>query len=82
MGHNESLRELEEELEALVIAIPKEEAAYQFYLNLANSTIRKGARKMFLLLAEQEIAHKNTLEKMVLDIQRELNSLKSQKNKT
>ena len=79
MRHDELIRELEEELEALVIAVPKEEAAYQFYLNLANSTRREGARKMFLLLAEQEMNHKNTLEKMMQDIQKELDSLKSEK---
>ena len=82
MRHNELIRELEEELEALVIAVPKEEAAYQFYLNLANSTSREGARKMFLLLAEQEIDHKKTLEKMMQDIQKELVSLKSEKKQT
>ena len=77
MSHSKLIKELEEELEALVIAIPKEEAAHQFYLNLANSTSREGARKMFLLLAEQEIGHKNTLEKMMQDIQKELASLKT-----
>jgi len=79
MRHVERIRELEEELEALVIAVPKEEAAHQFYLNLANSTKREGARKIFLLLAEQEIDHKKTLETMVQDIQEELDNLQSKK---
>lgn len=78
MRQNELIRKLEEELEALVIAVPKEEAAHQFYLSLANSTTREGARKMFLRLAEQEIDHKNILEKMVKYIQKELDRLKSE----
>ena len=79
MRDNKLIRELEEEMEALVIAVPKEEAAHQFYLNLANATSREGARKMFLFLAEQEINHRNILEKMTQDIQKELFILKTDK---
>ena len=78
MTHETFIKELEEELEALIIAVPKEEAAYQFYINLADTTKREGARKIFHLLAEQEIQHKNTLEKMVQDIQKDLSKLKSE----
>lgn len=79
MRDNNLIRELEEELEALVIAVPKEEAAHQFYLNLANATSREGSQKMFLHLAEQEIGHRKTLEKMAQDIQKELSILQSDK---
>jgi len=75
------IRELEEMLEALVIAVPKEEAAYHFYLNLANSTRQEGTRKMFIKLADQEIDHKSTLEKFAEDVQRELTELKAEKAK-
>jgi rubrerythrin len=44
----EQVRELEERLEALIIAVPKEEAAYHFYLDLANRPSHEGTRKMFL----------------------------------
>ena len=75
----ELIKDLEEQLEALVIAIPKEEAAHHFYLDLANSTKHEGARKMFLQLAEQELIHKKNLEKVVEDIQKEIAKLKSER---
>ena len=73
------VRELEERLEALVIAIPKEIAAHQFYLDLANSTKHEGARKMFLELADQELGHKHSLEMVVEEIQNEITRLRSEK---
>lgn len=78
---DDRIRELEEMLEALVIAVPKEEAAYHFYLNLANSTKQEGTRRMFIKLADQEIDHKSTLEKFAEDVQRELTELKAEKAK-
>jgi len=74
-----AIKELEERLEALVIAVPKEEAAYLFYLELARDTKHEGARKMFMQLADQENDHKNSLKKVVEDIQKEIERLKSGK---
>ena len=76
------ITELEERMEALIIAIPKEEAAYHFYLDLANSTKHEGTRKMFLQLAEQELNHKGNLEKFVDEIQAELKKLRTELAKT
>ena len=73
------IRELEERLEALVIAIPKEIAAHQFYLDLANSSQHEGARKMFVQLADQELGHKHSLEKVVEEIQNEIARLKAER---
>lgn len=75
----ELIKELEERLEALVIAVPKEEAAHKFYLDLANSTKHEGARKLFLQLADQELGHKHSLEEVVEDTQKEIARLKSEK---
>jgi rubrerythrin len=75
------IRELEERLEALIIAVPKEEAAYHFYLDLANSTKHEGTRKMFIKLAEQELDHKRNLETFVEEIQKELSKLKVEAEK-
>lgn len=73
------IKELEDQLEALVIAIPKEEAAHHFYLVLANSTKNEGTRNMFLQLAAEELDHKRSLEKVAEDIQREIASVKAKK---
>lgn len=75
----ELIRELEERLEALVIAIPKEIAAHEFYIDLAHSTKHEGARKMFLQLADQELGHKHSLEGVVEEIKKEIARLKSGK---
>ena len=72
------IMELEERMEALIIAIPKEDAAYHFYRDLANSTKHEGTRKMFLILADQELDHKHNLEKFVAEIQKELEKLKAE----
>jgi len=71
------IKELEERLEALVIAIPKEIAAHQFYLDLAHSTKHDGTRKMFLQLAEQELGHKRSLEKVMEETRDEIARLLS-----
>ena len=78
---DERIRELEERMEALIIAIPKEEAAYHFYLDHADKTEHEGARKMFLKLAEQELDHKHNLEKFVEELATELDKLKAEKKK-
>jgi rubrerythrin len=75
----EQIRELEERLEALIIAIPKEEAAYHFYLELANTTSHEGTRKMFLKLADQELNHRHDLEMFTEEIRKELAILKAEK---
>jgi len=65
----------------LIIAVPKEEAAYHFYLDLAHATKHEGTRKMFLQLADQELQHKSSLAKFVEEIQQELTRLKALKRK-
>lgn len=77
----DQIRELEERLEALIIAIPKEEAAYHFYLDLANRTSHEGTRKMFLQLAEQELGHRHNLEKFTEEITQEMERLRAERDK-
>jgi rubrerythrin len=70
--NNKKIKELEERMEALVIAVPKEESAYRFYLELARATEHEGKRKMFIKLANQELEHKRIVEKLVVDTEAEL----------
>jgi rubrerythrin len=77
----EQIRELEEQMEALIIAVPKEEAAYHFYLDLAQGAQHEGTRKMFLKLANQELDHKHNLEIILEEIRQELAKLKTRKHK-
>lgn len=71
------IKDLEERLEALTIALPKEESAHRFYLRLAKKTEHEGARKIFLQLADEELDHKHHLEKMVEDIRQKIAGLKA-----
>jgi rubrerythrin len=71
----ERIRELKEQMEALVIAVPKEEAAHRFYLDLARSTSHEGTRRMFMELAGQELEHKRKLEGLLDDMRKELAGL-------
>ena len=71
------IKDLEKRLEALTIALPKEESAHRFYLRLAKKTKHEGARKIFLQLADEELDHKHHLDKMVEDIKQEIARLKS-----
>jgi rubrerythrin len=70
------IKELEEQMEALIIAIPKEEASYHFYTDLAKNTEHEGSRKMFNHLADEELAHKSSLIELVERLRKEIASLK------
>lgn len=70
------IKELKQRMEALVIAIPREESSYHFYMELAEASEREGARQMFIELAQQEITHREKLEKYLEELNKELNELK------
>lgn len=72
------IREIEERIEALIIAIPKEEASHAFYMGLADTTTHEGAKKMFIELAEQELEHRRKLEDVIQSLKEELDRLKKQ----
>lgn len=78
-GLRDRIKDVEEQLEALIIALPKEEASHRFYKDLANNTEQEGTRKMFLRLADQELDHKQKLEQIVEELKRELEALKARK---
>jgi rubrerythrin len=48
-------------VEALQMAIKREEAAYEFYMKYARVFKNEATRKMFEALAEEEIKHKEKL---------------------
>ena len=48
----------------IVIAIKKEEKAYNLYNDLAKKTEDKNAKKLFLKLASEEAKHKNIFEQI------------------
>jgi rubrerythrin len=77
----EKIKKLEKKLEALVIAIPKEEASLHFYQDLASSYEEDSSKEMFLELAQQEIEHKKKLEAMTKELQESIGKLKAEKDR-
>jgi len=49
-------------IEAIRLAIKREEAAYEFYMRHAKVFKNKATRKMFEALANEEIKHRERLE--------------------
>ncbi|MFQ5965129.1 MAG: ferritin family protein [Candidatus Scalinduaceae bacterium] len=75
----ERIKEMEKVIEVLIIAIPKEESSYKFYLDLANSIEHEGSRRMFIKVAKQELAHKGMLEMELKKLQHEISNLRSER---
>lgn len=69
----EKIRELKKKIEALVIAIPRELEAYEFYLDLAEKSADDApSKEMFMFLAKQELFHRDHLERIMNDLQIQL----------
>lgn len=71
------IKELEKVIEVLIVAIPREEVAYEFYQDLAKSTKHEGTRRMFIKVANQKLSHKGMLEMELKKRQQEIDKLKS-----
>lgn len=77
----EKIKELESKIEAIVIAIPREQAAYEFYLELQEQYEDQSSRDMFEYLAKQELQHKANLETILNRLEKELKETKEEKKK-
>lgn len=72
MPNKKLVKELKAKIEALIIAIPKELEAYEHYINLANEYEDPASKEMFIFLSRQELAHKDMLERILMDLQERL----------
>lgn len=68
----DKVRELQEMIDALVIAIPRERAAHAFYMDLVKRATSETSRGMFLYLAEQEKLHEAKLTAMLAELKADL----------
>ncbi len=75
MNKEEKIKDLVLKIEALVIAIPNEEMAYEHYSELAESYTESSAKEMFRFLAEEELSHKVKLEELKEKLEKELKEL-------
>lgn len=70
------ISELEEMIQIILLAIPREVSAREFYLTAVAKATSEAAKDMFLNLAEQEKGHELWLRKLLTELKGELNSLK------
>jgi len=75
------IKDLESKIEALVIAIPRELDAYEFYLELQNKYDDPASKEMFGYLARQELQHKENLEDILKGVEEQLKQAKEEKKK-
>ncbi|SDC56019.1 Rubrerythrin [Desulfurella multipotens] len=74
-----TLKELEEMKQIILIAIPKEISARDFYLNAAKKFKTQESIQLFLSLAEQEKGHEASLRKILKDIEENIIKIKNSK---
>lgn len=73
------IKDLQSKIEALVIAIPREQEAYEFYTDLISLYEDQASREMFEYLAKQELQHKTNLENILKRLEGELEDAKKGK---
>lgn len=69
---DDKIKELQEMIDALIIAIPRERAAHAFYVALVDRTTSETSKRMFLYLAEQEKLHEAKLTAMLAELKADL----------
>ncbi|MGE4547472.1 MAG: ferritin family protein [Desulfurella sp.] len=74
-----TLEELEEMKQIILIAIPKEISARDFYLKAAKKFKTQESIQLFLALADQEKGHEASLRKILEEIDANIKKLKNEK---
>jgi rubrerythrin len=72
------IKSLEEMIQGVLLAIPREVSARQFYLGLAGKAISDESRNLFVTLAEQEKGHEAELRRIIGELKNDLEELKKQ----
>jgi len=72
------ITELREMIEVVLLRIPKEIEARNFYLSAAQRTTSPTAKELFASLAEQEKGHEAELRRVLGELQAELKAIKEQ----
>ena len=77
MTNKEKIREIEEMIQVVLLAIPREMSAREFYLNAAKKATSENSRDLFLDLANQEKGHEAELRKILSNLQKDLEEAKA-----
>jgi len=76
MTDKQRIRELEEMIQVVLLAIPREISAREFYLRAAKKAVSDSSRELFVELAEQEKGHEAELRRILDELKAELDQLK------
>jgi rubrerythrin len=74
--NKERIKALEEMIQVVLLAIPRENSACEFYLNAAEKAVTDSSREMSHTLADQEKGHEAELKKILDELKSELGKLK------
>lgn len=66
------INDLQDMIEAILLAIPREREANEYYANAYSGATSEASRKMYSYLAEQEKLHEATLRKRLGELEQEL----------
>jgi rubrerythrin len=72
----DTVRDIEEMIQVVLIAIPREIRAQEFYLSAARKAISDNSRELFESLARQERGHEAELRRILNDLKRQLERFK------
>ncbi|NOY23915.1 MAG: rubrerythrin [Acidobacteria bacterium] len=72
------IKELEEMIQVVLLAIPREISAREFYLQAARKAFSDSSRKLFSDLAEQEKGHEAELRRILIELKTELKEVRDQ----
>ena len=70
------IKAIEEMIQVVLLAIPREISARDFYLNAAQRATSDDARELFSSLASQEIGHEAELRRILESLKNELAGLR------
>lgn len=73
---SERIKALEEMIQVVLLAIPTEISAYEFYMNAALKSTSDSSRELFESLARQEKGHEAELHRILAETKTELSELK------
>ena len=70
------IKGVEEMIQVVLLAIPREISARDFYLSAAKKATSDDSRELFKFLAEQEMGHEAELRRILGKLKNELEGLK------
>lgn len=69
------VKNLEEMIQVVLLAIPTEQSAYDFYMSASKKSTAESSRKLFESLAMQERGHEAELKRILSELKDELKEL-------